>query len=156
MVIIFYDIDEFIYLKNIKNIKEFLVKKKFKKCKSIYLNWIVHTDNNLLYYENKSVFNRFPETYKNKYYCVGKSIVRGNMSNIHSYSVHSLDLKIPQCNGFGNMIKLQRIRYCSKPDIKYYYINHYQYCVYLYFPSWILFLMSVNLRKNMFYIINLK
>lgn len=125
--LIFYDIDEFIYLKNIKNIKEFLVKKKFKKCKSIYLNWIVHTDNNLLYYKNVSVFNRFPATYKNKDYCVGKSIVRGNISNFHSYSTHSLDLKIPKCNGFGNMIKLERIRYCTKPDFKYHYINHYQY-----------------------------
>ena len=125
--LIFYDIDEFIFLKNIKNIKEFLVKKKFTKCKSIYLNWIVHTDNNLLYYENESVFNRFPAIYKNKDYCVGKSIVRGNISNFHSYSTHSLDIKIPKCNGFGNMIKLERIRYCSKPDFKYYYINHYQY-----------------------------
>ena len=48
--LIFYDIDEFINLKTIINIKDFLNQKKFSRCQSIYLNWVIHTDNNLIYY----------------------------------------------------------------------------------------------------------
>ena len=64
---IFYDMDEFIHLKNYKNIKNYLSKRSFDKCDIIYLNHIIHTDNNKIYYENKSLFERFPkiENFKN-------------------------------------------------------------------------------------------
>ena len=48
--LLFFDIDEYIHLENHQNIKYFLINKKFDKCQSIYLNWIIHTDNNLIYY----------------------------------------------------------------------------------------------------------
>ena len=48
--LLFFDIDEYIHLQNYQNIKYFLINKKFDKCQSIYLNWIIHTDNNLIYY----------------------------------------------------------------------------------------------------------
>ena len=125
--LIFYDIDEFIYLKNYNNIKEFLSLKKFNNCKSIYLNWIKHTDNNLLYYENKSIFKRFPEIYKSKRYCLGKTIIRGKIKNFHSQSTHILDKNVEKCDGFGNIINFTNIIYCRKPDLKYNYIEHYEY-----------------------------
>ena len=59
--LIFNDIDEFINLKNYKNIKNFLNKPRFKNCEIIHLNWILLTDNNLMYYENKSLEKRFIE-----------------------------------------------------------------------------------------------
>ena len=52
--IIFNDIDEFLYLKNYSNIKNFLKEVKFNKCKIIYLNFIFYTDNNNLYYKNNN------------------------------------------------------------------------------------------------------
>ena len=125
--LIFYDIDEFINLRNINNIKQFLTKKKFRKCKSIYLNWIKHTDNNLLYYENKSIFERFPEIYKNKNYCIGKTIIRGNIKTFNSHSCHVLDKRVPKCNGFGKIINFKNLFFCRKPDLKYYYIDHYEF-----------------------------
>ena len=124
--LIFYDIDEFIYLKNYKNIKDFLTDKKFNKCQSIYLNWIIHTDNNLIYYDNRTLYERFPEIYINKNYCNGKTIIKGNIENIEMKTTHLLDIKIERCNGFGKKIKTNGI-YCKKPDYKYYYIDHY-YC----------------------------
>ena len=57
--LIFYDLDEFIYLQNYKNIKKFLDQKIFNDCEVICPNWIEHTDNNKLYYENKSLIERF-------------------------------------------------------------------------------------------------
>ena len=60
-----YDIDEYIHLNNYSNIKDFLNEKKFDNCTKIYLNWVVHTDNNKIHYENKSLFERFPEVEKN-------------------------------------------------------------------------------------------
>ena len=79
---IFYDIDEFIFLKKYKNIKDFLNKKKFKKCESIYLNWKLHTDNDLIYYTNKSLHERFPKTYFKNKHCLGKTIIRGNIKKL--------------------------------------------------------------------------
>ena len=125
--LIFYDIDEFIYLKNYNNIKEFLIQKKFNNCKSIYLNWIKHTDNNILYYENKSVFERFPEIFKSKRYCLGKTIIRGKIKNFHSQSTHILDNGVPKCNGFGKIINFRKKLFCRKPDLKYNFIEHYEY-----------------------------
>ena len=47
--LMFYDVGEFIHLKNYQNIKEFLIEKKFNNCQKIYLNWIFQTDNDLLH-----------------------------------------------------------------------------------------------------------
>ncbi len=122
--LIFYDIDEFIHLKNINNIKDFLGSKKFTNCKSIYLNWAMHSDNNLMYYDNRTLKERFPSIYTHKEYCIGKSIIRGNLKEIKLVSVHLLDKNIERCNGFGKVFK-PRFIYCIKPDYKYYYIDHY-------------------------------
>ena len=59
--ILFYDIDEYIHLKNYSNIQKMLNEKKFEKCKKILLNWVIHTDNNLFFYDNRTLHERFPE-----------------------------------------------------------------------------------------------
>ena len=123
---IFYDIDEFIFLKNYVNIKDFLNEKKFEKCDSIYLNWKIHTDNDLLYYSNKSLHERFPKTYLNNKFCRGKTIIRGNIKNIKIKSTHLLDRMIQRCNGFGKKFKSLGIN-CNIPDFSFYYIDHFQY-----------------------------
>jgi hypothetical protein len=83
-----------------------LKQKKFYNCESIYLNWIIHTDNNLLYYDNRSLFKRFPEIYTNKNFCRGKTILKGKLKKKLKFSsTHTLDSKIGRCNGFGKKIK---------------------------------------------------
>ena len=124
--LIFYDIDEFIFLKNYENIKDFLTEKKFEKCKSIYLNWKIHTDNDFLYYENKSLHERFPKIYINNNYCVGKTIIRGNLKKIKIRSTHLLDKRLQRCNGFGKIFKALGYN-CKIPDYFFYYIDHYYY-----------------------------
>jgi hypothetical protein len=121
----FYDIDEFLNLKGFSNIKEFLRQKKFYKCESIYLNWIIHTDNNLLYYDNRSLFRRFPDIYINKNQCRGKTILKGNIKKkLHFESTHIIDRNIKRCNGFGIIFKAIGIN-CRTPDYKFYYIDHF-------------------------------
>ena len=44
--LIFYELDEFLYLKNFNNAKQYLNQKKFDICDSIRLNWVHMSDNN--------------------------------------------------------------------------------------------------------------
>lgn len=102
--IIFYDIDEFIYLQNYSNIKDFLSKNIFNNCKSIYLNCIRHTDNDLLYYDNRTLVERFPEiNWNSKMYTV-KTILRGNLKGIIFKTTHWLDRRIEGCDINGETI----------------------------------------------------
>ena len=128
--LIFYDIDEFIHLKNYKNIKGFLNEKKFINCQNIYLNWALHTDNNLLYYENKSLYERFPileSKGKNnkKYFMPVKSILRGHIPNIEIDCQHKINTSLKSCNGFG--LKPKFIKDTMEADFDYYYIDHFYF-----------------------------
>ena len=128
--LIFYDIDEFIFLKNYNNIKDFLNEPKFNKCKIINLNWVHHTDNNLIHYENKSVIERFPKKFYNESQdqmnelVDFKSIIRGHMRNIKINCVHRLVLKFEGCDAYGRKYLMRNIKKFN-PDNKKYYINHY-------------------------------
>ena len=130
--LIFYEVDEYLYLKDIKNIKIFLNNAKFFKCQKIQLNWIFHTDNNQLYYEDKPLKQRFPEKEekaRNRDFggpLQVKSILRGHIPNVTINCIHTLNRKLYTCNGFGEKQKPFGIR-AKKSDFKYYYIDHY-YC----------------------------
>ena len=125
---IFYDIDEYIHLKDYSNIKYFLNEKKFYKCQLIYLNLLPHTDNNKLYYENRSLFERFPELVpKNKpegQLLEIKFILKGHIKKVRIKSQHYCNNKLKNCNGFGKTNTNRRI-YTREPDYKYYYIDHF-------------------------------
>jgi len=121
--LIFYEIDEFIHLYKHKSIKKFLNKKKFKDCQVIYLNLVCHTDNNLLYYQNKSLFKRFPHVNK-KIKLEVKSIVRGFIPKLTINHLHTCNNRLINCNGFGHKNKIVSI-FSTERDFKYYYIDHF-------------------------------
>lgn len=126
--LIFYEVDEFIHLYNNQSIKTFLGQKIFNKCQVIYLNFVQHTDNNLLYYENKPLAIRFPEVEPKARKNTGiqsiKSIVRGHIQKFKINHIHYLNKHLKYCNGFGNKEKIVNYRQ-TKPDYKYNYIDHY-------------------------------
>ena len=135
---IFYDFDEFIHLHNYNNMKNWVSQKIFNKCKIIYLNHVIHTDNDELFYSNKSLFERFPNiesykninfTYKPRYILLDltKVIIRGNLTNIHFHNPHFIN-NITSCDGFGNIItnKYNNI-HLDKPDHKKYYFDHFYF-----------------------------
>ena len=128
--LIFYELDEFLYLKNYRNIKSYLISKKFNKCESVQLNWVHMSDNNQIFYENKSLSERFPligknvVKNKNNKICFVKTMIRGHLININITHNHLLSKKVKACNGFGKASKLKGILSLN-PDYEYNYIKHY-------------------------------
>ena len=127
--LIFYELDEYIHLSNFTNIKPFLNLPKFKNCEVIYLNLICHTDNNLIYYDNRSLAERFPKTVpkyrKGGYRLEIKSILRGHIPNIEITSNHLLSTSLHNCNGYGNKNRYYYDTYSNQNDYTHYYIDHY-------------------------------
>jgi len=128
----FYDIDEYIHLKNYTNIKNFLNEKKFNNCQKIYLNWVIHTDNNLIHYDNRSLHERFPDIEPNaKEKKKGvehrvKCILRGRHNKNNDISCWELiSKKYKGCNGDGKKAKLINRAYMKNSDFENYYIDHY-------------------------------
>ena len=121
--LIFYEIDEYIFLNNYTNIKQYLNNDRFKECETIQLIWNMHTDNNQIYYENKPLKIRFPNSIK---ISTVKSILKGKIPNIVIRNVHKLNNNLKSCDGFGNRINNTR-NILDNLANNYYYIDHY-YC----------------------------
>ena len=128
--IMFSEIDEFIHLyNNYSTVQSFFDEEKFNNCSIIYLNLVCHTDNEQLYYENKPVKERFPNTVPSS--MLGgqrfeiKPILRGHLNNIVINCPHRGMLGIKNnCNGFGHFDKFGSI-FTTEPDTEYYYYDHY-------------------------------
>jgi hypothetical protein len=128
--LIFFEVDEYIHLSNYTNVKLYLQRDVFKNCEIIRLNWVHHTDNNLIYYDNRPLHIRFPEVEPNarnndnrSRSCV-KSILRGHIPNVIINCVHKLTKKLKGCNGFGNPEVINGIK-TNNSDFRFYYIDHY-------------------------------
>lgn len=113
--------DEFIFLKNHRNIKNFLNLPKFSRCQSIRLNLFFHNDNNLLHYDNRTLSSRFVTKVKKKKVSV-KSILRGNIL-IKIISIHNLDDNLKSCDGEGKFTDNKF--FTEQPDYINNYIDHY-------------------------------
>ena len=128
---IFFDTDEFIHLDNFWNIKDFLNEKKFKKCELIYFNCVRHTDNDLLFYDNRSLSERFPIILWNSTMYTLKTIMRGNNSkNLRFRTTHWLNRGFRGgCDVDGkSVIPTRKVRLGNEinhPKFKKYYIDHY-------------------------------
>jgi hypothetical protein len=81
----------------------------------------MHTDNNLIKYDNRSLHERFPEF--KKIIRTGKTILRGGIKNVNIREVHLLDHKIPSCNSQGKIIKFGK----DKMDFDNYFIDHFYF-----------------------------
>lgn len=123
--LIFYDMDEFIHLANVNNIKRYLNKKQFHKCNVIYLNEYMHTDNDQIYYYNKSLYERFPNATLNFSKEIGftKMILRGSLEKINITNPHILITK-NQCNSVGKVLKSLKTEYFYNNN---YYIDHFYF-----------------------------
>ena len=127
--LIFYDIDEFIYLKHFENLKVFLAQSKFKNCEKVQLNWIHRIDNgNSFFYEDKPLHIRFKmkesNILKNNFYPQIKSILKGHIPNISIGCLHNLASGLKSCDGFGLKSNITGIK-TMRPDYENNYINHY-------------------------------
>lgn len=127
--IIFYDIDEFIYLKYFKSVKIFLSQFKFDRCGKVQLNWIHYTSSNdSLFYDNKTLSIRFQKKELNilnkDFHPQIKSIIRGHYENLTIGCLHQLSNGMTSCDGFGRISQTIGIKTLN-PDYKKNYIKHY-------------------------------
>ena len=86
--------------------------------------------NNQIFYENKTLKERFTKKGKNvnkfkeNKICFIKTIIRGHLYNIKINQNHILSEKVKACNGFGRKSRIKGIS-SLYPDYKVYYIKHY-------------------------------
>lgn len=150
--LIFYDLDEYINLKNYTNIKPFLNQKIFKNCLKINLNWLIHTDNDLIYYDNRTLHERFPDIQKDileKKNIINRSyrykfILRGNKKSLNFSYYYLISKNFSGCNGNGKKSVLINDKKMKNPDFENYYIDHY------YFKSIEEFIEKINRGDNYF------
>lgn len=124
--LILFDMDEFLFLNKINNIKKFLKNSCFNNCSVIFLNEVVHTDNNQLYYKKENLAKRFKEVERHSPAPKVKPILKGNIKNIIITNNHVINLGMEGCNGFGEKAKIKGI-HTSNPDRKNYYFDHYYF-----------------------------
>ena len=109
--IAFFDIDEFLFLNNCRNVKEYLSDNAFKDFDMIHLNWLLFGDCGMIYDNGLPVLARFkipldvnlstgynvPDTFHIK------SIIRGGLERItYAQTPHTpIDDNIRCCNSFG-------------------------------------------------------
>ncbi len=112
---------------NIK-IRQFLNNKVFNKCEVIKINWILYSDNDLLYYENKSLQIRFSKPLLNHIRNIlTKSIVRGNLTDNYWKTMtnpHTSIGNYTACSSSGKLIN-NSSPYNNPIEIKNVYLKHY-------------------------------
>ena len=125
----FFDVDEFLEIKpkGIK-IQRFLSNERYKYCQNIKFNWLIYSDDDKLYYENKPVQKRFKtalyEHTSNRHI---KSTVRGNLTTNYwkgARNPHTGNNKYNSCSSSGKKIS-SRTPYNIPYDYTYGELKHY-------------------------------
>ena len=79
------DLDEYLFIRN-TTIRNYLNSPYLKKCDIVKIHWLIPTDNNLVYYDNRTLLERFPGPFIPSNHI--KSLVRGNIDGL-KYWIHS-------------------------------------------------------------------
>ena len=127
----FYDMDEFLEInEKYKTIKDFLSDKIFEQCQNIKINWLMAINDNILYFENKTLQQRI-KTFRNDdpSNIHIKSTVKGNLS-INYWEIagnpHSSNLNITSCSSSGKIIASDS-PFNQPPDFTNAKLKHYYY-----------------------------
>ena len=122
------DMDEFLYIIN-STLKDYLVNTYLNKCDFIKFHWIVPSDNDLIHYDNRTLFERFKGPYKKSKFI--KSIIRGNITDL-KYWVHSPSYSPKRnitCNNIGQIIRYERLNFefIEKINVEKAFIIHFRF-----------------------------
>lgn len=82
-VLMFFDIDEYLWLKKDKDIHDYLSRDCFKKYDTILVNWLMYDDNDLIYYEDKPLNERFTRPRYDMYNSQTTNILNGKRSIVY-------------------------------------------------------------------------
>ena len=132
---LYFDFDEYLEVHFEKDkplgLKEFLSNEIFDKCEAIEFNWLMHTDNNLVYYDKRPLIERFTEAnYNWRGNAHVKSIVRGNLNKTifkEKRSNHVPDKNVKICDSMGRIIRKYNPFSLSPPVFGYGYLKHFCY-----------------------------
>ena len=104
------DMDEYLFIVN-DTLKNYLNNKIFGKCDFIKIHRVDTQDNDLLYYDSRTLFKRFKKPYiKTKFI---KTIIRGNIPDL-KYWVHSpyiSPIKNITCTNGGRLINYKNMNF---------------------------------------------
>ena len=122
----FFDMDEFLEIKA-NNIQEFLNNSRYDKCVVIKTNFLFYSDNELLYYDNRTLEERFTKPlYKSYSNAWTKVTVRGGI-NENYWSIgctpHTSKFNVINCNSAGKIIGYGGGS--TKPNFTYASLKHY-------------------------------
>ena len=130
--LIFFDFDEYLVMHFEENKKislhEYLSSPLFKNCQAIKINWLMYTDNDLVYYDNRTLVERFTKPlYSHRANRFVKSIVRGNISEpvfIPNKTHHSPNGKLNLCDSMGKSVRYTT-DFLTPPRFKYAFLMHF-------------------------------
>ena len=122
--IMFIDFDEYINFRENNNLESYLYHKRFEKCQSILLNWIIYDDNDLIKYDKRPLIERF--TRQKKETNIGKAIVRGGINNLLIPTSMNPGINIKYfCNSNGKRIFPNDFFYRKFENNSLAYIKHF-------------------------------
>lgn len=126
--ILMIDMDEFLTVVN-DTLKSYLSSPIFNRCDFIIFHWLIPSDNNLIYYDNRSLFERFKGPYVKSRFI--KTIIRGGIPKLkyHCHSPSFSPINNITCNNEGKIIKYKRLDMKKYPLIntKKAYIIHFKF-----------------------------
>ena len=128
-----YDVDEYLeFVDKNMTLKSYLDMPMFEKCDSIKIHWIIYDDNNLVYYDNRTLKVRFPNALPNMDLNIyHKSILKGkdyggslfdDPADVHQPNSRAAT----QCDAHGDVEYLGK-GIMGSPKFKYCFIRHHTY-----------------------------
>ena len=128
---LYFDIDEYLeFIDKKMTINHYLSQDRFNKCEVIKINWVMYINDDLLYYDNRPLQERFKTpTYVKEDVRTVKSIVRNDSRRnpwIRNSAPHELARGLYSCNSIGNFSPYHGgVLY--PPVLSYCYLKHYHY-----------------------------
>jgi hypothetical protein len=122
----FFDMDEFLEVKA-KNIQEFVTNPRYDKCVVIKVNQLFYSDNELLYYDNRTLEERFTTPlYKSYSNIWSKVTVMGGIKENYwsiGCTPHTSKFNVTNCDSTGNIVGFGQLS--TKPNFTYAALKHY-------------------------------
>ena len=120
------DMDEFLVIVN-NTLINYLLSPFFNECDFIRIHWIFASNEDLVHYDNRSLFERFNKTKRKSGFT--KSVIRGHIPNL-TYQVHHVKkspIRNITCTNAGERIKPKEMSpsLVFKINIKNAYILHF-------------------------------
>ena len=128
--LMFFDVDEFLNLKQYKNIHYFLRDKKYDKCEVIHIQWVAYDDNDLIHYDNRPLNVRF--TRPNFHIFIDNLLVKSifkttkNVTFINSHSPNGKNIFKCDINGNKNGQIIPKRNIAIDKNLTVPYIKHFQ------------------------------